>query len=331
MKAFALGDLCCSIYFMTSFRTIYKEPDLAQNNYSALDPRYDADTDELASIAVSLEDSERPGRLCIATNAYLEHSARLSHDPEARLASAIAAEDILRGPLSTPDTPGTFNSKTIGAHLPIFAYGWNDESRSMTKQHISDIVQSWIGRLAHDSESQVNTEKGSILELVTTLMLGHIGLEGIRARPSFLRQDSNCHLLEGRHYRWDVTAFSDGTLIEEGEYRLQVKSNDNEPFWPEDPRKRRGPVKTKLFGDHGRNVPYNGLGKYHWEIVPVTSMEIFHIPTGNNRLLAELAEELCGGYTYSYRSVIGDMADRLLDKLCDTGPIPYYERGPEAI
>ncbi|MDB5170134.1 MAG: hypothetical protein JWN82_530, partial [Candidatus Saccharibacteria bacterium] len=85
---------------------------------------------------------------------------------------------------------------------------------------------------------------------------------GLRAKPSYARQESRGQKIDGMNYNWDLTIYSDGTMIDEGEYRAQIKSIRN-AHWRSHPDICRlntrtlfgvGPSEPELFVDFAEQI-----------------------------------------------------------------------------
>jgi hypothetical protein len=112
------------------------------------------------------------------------------------------------------------------AHLPLFLPDNLTDARSTAIGNAGELMKEWRGRYWSADGVISRGETGYAYELGICL-LGNAMEPSILAYPSLLRQDINAHPIAGKAYKWDVTVESDGTVINEGQYRVQVKSSTN--------------------------------------------------------------------------------------------------------
>ncbi|MDB5169605.1 MAG: hypothetical protein JWN82_1 [Candidatus Saccharibacteria bacterium] len=175
------------------------------------------------------------------------------------------------------------------AHLPILKYGWTDTAREVTKRGITKLIL-WDAQKAESCGSGTRGERGNMkgesLELLTDLLLGYTGLDGISAMTSSARQDGYPNLIEGKAYRWDVTAVSNGATIPAGEYRIQVKSDDSsmDGYHPEIARVN-GPSTLGVYAQEWGAITDLCMQAASTSIGGVASGDIVHV---QERLLERL-------------------------------------------
>jgi hypothetical protein len=151
------------------------------------------------------------------------------------------------------------------------------------------------GSTPYDS-GQLGRFSGAVMEQ-TVLCLLHDPARGIVAVPSFMRQDENNWLLDGKKYRWDVTVESNGREVPEGQYRFQAKLD-------------------------GR---YRGDSSYHPDIIIVSGSK--HL--GENHAIGAIHQAVSSIIEGDVRPVSG-YQDVLLGIMSDHGPsspdLQYLDR-----
>jgi hypothetical protein len=135
---------------------------------------------------------------------------------ERYLARNILGKRVLRG----------YGPDLARAHLPLVTTEDLTEGRELAIQRGSELMRNWRGRYLADHRVGFRGHIGYAFELGACLVTNALE-PSLLAYPSLPRQDCNTHPVNGRSYKWDVTIESDGAVVEEGQYRVQVKSSFN--------------------------------------------------------------------------------------------------------
>lgn len=269
----------------------------AQHDYDNLDPRYAADPVNLTSIIDSLEYSNQYGHKLSVINAALELAQSPGLQLNEQLDSALYARDHIDelGDRSDYILYYAHELAPMFCNYPIFETGWNNDATEEAKYWMAKYLGDIQPALANHAGKENFNEKGQTLELAAILMLGHSGLDGLRAVPSFQRQDRNNVPIDGRKYTWDVTVLSDGSTLDAGEYRLQIKADNTGSEWR----------------------------RYHPDIVRIAGSQTMGLPRGDTEYLSAVTEDLCDpAYRYKAGTVLGDMTDAVLYRMIEKGPVP---------
>jgi hypothetical protein len=268
----------------------------AQSYYYHLDPSSYAHVNDLYDLADEFEDlgavSGANGNL--NANIHLEISLHPDVLANEQVDHALWAEELL----TAKDTGGEYlingdEALPYRLHLPFFKHGWTDDARQEVHANLSGALANAADNYIHATSENWSAAKGFACESAVALLIGHTGVKGLMAYPSFERQNRNHVRIDGWPYRWDVTAYSDGTTLEQGEYPIQVKSG---PSW-------KG-------------------GQYHPDIIKISMLDHMSIETNRPRRLASLCNQLIlFNYVNKFSPNLSLKRNEVLDILTSKGPI----------
>jgi hypothetical protein len=235
--------------------------------YYDLDPSRYAHVNDLYDLADELEATSavRGADGNLNANIHLEISLHPDVLPNEQIDHAFWADELL----SAKDSDGQYlvgveEASAYRIHMPFFKYGWTDDAKKEVRANLDNVLtEAATIYTVNQDGGNGGIAKGFACESAITLMVGHTGLQGLMAYPSFERQNRNHVRVDDKSYRWDVSVFSDGTTLEQGEYPIQVKSSQ-----------------------HGRR------NDYHPNIIGISIANHLSIPVHRPHMLASLCERL---------------------------------------
>jgi hypothetical protein len=154
----------------------------------------------------------------LAVHPSLSQDLRIKHAKEAGL--YILKQIMMEGTDYERD-----KIAPLRAHLPLFVHGALPRARELVRREVSEqvggaILPQCLGKDAYGSL------RGSSMEGLVDLTLGHTGIAGLTVTHATHRQDIGLRRVDGKAYAWDLTVHSSGEVLDRGEYRVQVKSKD---------------------------------------------------------------------------------------------------------
>ena len=198
-------------------------------NYFNLPPHQDIPIETFNDLLSGLTEAS-PEAQSVKANIHLEVASTHAITQNRKSTRSVKAWDFLKQTLdsSPKNTPLHASAEVTKACFPAYLDKSSEVGREKIAQNLATLIRNdtnlvYAGVLP-------NTLLGRRQELLAILLLGHAGLKGIIARPSFARQESSTTLVDGKKHNWDVTAISDGSVIAEGHYCLQVKSYNRKKF-----------------------------------------------------------------------------------------------------
>ncbi|HSH18030.1 MAG TPA: hypothetical protein VK978_01465 [Candidatus Saccharimonadales bacterium] len=120
-----------------------------------------------------------------------------------------------------------FNDDMVRAHMPLFVNDNTAAARSAAVHDTADLLRDRRRQWAVKDPTVRHGDLGYDYEIGACLLTNALQ-PSLVAYPSLPRQDNNLREVDGHKYRWDVTIESNGSVIEKGQYRVQVKSSLNE-------------------------------------------------------------------------------------------------------
>lgn len=161
--------------------------------------------------------------LFIRSQLLVELARRREISVQARRQKAAEAAGLLiaktpKGDLIVPH----IDAEIHRTQVPILRSGWIAPAKERTAYNLRDfIMRSPFEGKDHGGLGDL---AGKNLEALGLLILTYSGIDGLQSRPSLDRENRQSAPVEGKNYHWDITAISDGRIIETGEYRLQIKN-----------------------------------------------------------------------------------------------------------
>lgn len=192
-----------------------------------LDPSVHADQTELRTMFNRVRYRTSPRQVSHAATLALELA---QHPTVSRRSRRIyAGEAEWRYEARQPDGSHTvrgFHAEMTRAHLPFLSPNPDADRRGSVIGRSKDLMTTWRKRYWSGEGAASHRHVGRAYELGTCLLTNALH-SSLLAFPALRRQDINRHPVDGKPYSWDVSVESDGTVIKEGQYRVQVKSSGN--------------------------------------------------------------------------------------------------------
>lgn len=191
-------------------------------DYFSLDPSRPVDPQILLGLCEKLERTRFMHGIFLQMNIHYElsMSSLASKTQRSRSMSRLSVLNDLYD-RCLPEKHLNAQTELLRTHMPVIKYGGRTAAKEAFRLRTVKAVSGLAGRVV-DSGS-ASDSRGKIHEVLVSGVLNT--MEGVVSYPSYARQEASNSQVDGKRYNWDVTAFSDGRTLPEGEYRVQVKSD----------------------------------------------------------------------------------------------------------